>query len=225
MNRKTLALPALAGLPAPLLAACGGETAGTAGGDAIVVGTTDRFTATADAPAPFGPAHAYDTGTWNVLRQTVQTLMRTPRGSGRPDIDSIEATALREGFQVDGSGPYTMTPQVRDGHLVDVVFTKNPRCKGESPAPATRHATRSSRPPAAPWTAPPPPSSSGSRTSSPTTSRCFRFGRASSTSPPATPSPASNARSTLPRTCSSGSSAEATPDPRCTEEIQRQRFQ
>ncbi|MFF8386731.1 ABC transporter substrate-binding protein [Streptomyces kanasensis] len=228
MNRKTLVLPAVVGLLAsPLLAACGSETAGNGGGNAIVVGTTDQFTATEDAPAPFDPAYAYDTGVWNVLRQTVQTLMHMPRGGGRPvpeaasqcqftdnasesyrctlredltfadgapvtaqdvkfsiervlaiksdngaagllsNIDTIEtkgprevvfhlktpdatfpyklstpvagivpsdkyeAGALREGFQVDGSGPYTMKPEVRDGRLVDVVFTRNPRYKGD----------------------------------------------------------------------------------------------
>ncbi|MFJ8696534.1 ABC transporter substrate-binding protein [Streptomyces roseolilacinus] len=227
MNRKTLALPAIAGLLAPLLAACGTETGGAAGGSDIVVGTTDRFAASQDSPAPFDPAYAYDTGVWNVLRQTVQTLTHIPRGGGRPvpdaasecqftdsasesyrcllredlvfsdgrpvtardvkysiervlaiksdngaagllsNIDTIEAkgyrevvfhlktpdatfpyklatpvagivssdkygaTELREGFQVDGSGPYTMKPQVRDGRLVSVAFTRNPHYKGD----------------------------------------------------------------------------------------------
>ncbi|MFV2119174.1 ABC transporter substrate-binding protein [Streptomyces sp. Act-28] len=227
MNRKTLALPAIAGLLASLLTACGTETGGAADGSDIVVGTTDRFAVSKDAPAPFDPAYAYDTGVWNVLRQTVQTLTRVPRGGGRPvpdaasqcqftdsasesyrcllredlvfsdgkpvtahdvkysiervlsiksdngaagllsNIDTIEtkgyrevvfhlktpdatfpyklatpvagivssdkygATELREGFQVDGSGPYTMKPVVRDGHLASVVFTKNPRYKGD----------------------------------------------------------------------------------------------
>ena len=75
MNRKTLVLPAVVGLLAPVLVACGGTDGGSGGGDAIVVGTTDQFIATADAPAPLDPAYAYDTGAWNVLRQTVQTLM------------------------------------------------------------------------------------------------------------------------------------------------------
>ncbi|MDT9684090.1 ABC transporter substrate-binding protein [Streptomyces sp. TRM76323] len=227
MNRKTLALPAIAGLLAPLLAACGTETGGAAGGSDIVVGTTDRFAASPDSPAPFDPAYAYDTGVWNVLRQTVQTLTRIPRGGGRPvpdaasqcqftdsasesyrcllredlvfsdgkpvtardvtysiervlaiksdngaagllsNIDTVEAkgyrevvfhlktpdatfpyklatpvagivssdkygaTELREGFQVDGSGPYTMKPEVRDGRLVSVAFTRNPHYKGD----------------------------------------------------------------------------------------------
>ncbi|GAA4926559.1 ABC transporter substrate-binding protein [Streptomyces coeruleoprunus] len=226
MNRKTLVLPAVVGLLAPLLAACGTQQGGAAGGNAIVVGTTDQFTATEDAPAPFDPAYAYDTGIWNVLRQTVQTLVRVPRGGGRPvpdaasecqftdrvsesyrctlrdgltfsdgtpvtaqdvkfsiervlaiksdngaagllsNIDTIEvkgyreivfhlktpdatfpyklatpvagivssdkyeADKLREGFQVDGSGPYTMKANVSDGHVTSVVFTKNGRYKG-----------------------------------------------------------------------------------------------
>ena len=84
MNRKTLVLPAVVGLLAPVLAACGGSDGGGDSGDAIVVGTTDQFTATKDAPAPFDPAYAYDVGTWNILRQTVQTLMRHAQRRRRP---------------------------------------------------------------------------------------------------------------------------------------------
>ncbi|MFG2643921.1 ABC transporter substrate-binding protein [Streptomyces sp. NPDC048370] len=223
MHRKTLALPAVAGLLAPLLTACGGADESRA----IVVGTTDQFVATSDAPAPLDPAFAYDTGTWNILRQTVQTLMHVPRGGGEPvpeaaescsfsdrvsesyrctlregltfadgtpltaadvkfsvervlaiksdngtaallaNIDTVETKGerdvvfhlktpdatfpyklstpvagilskdkydgkkLREGFDVDGSGPYTMKTE-RDGdHFVKAVFTKNPSYKGD----------------------------------------------------------------------------------------------
>src|SRR5690348_7276464 len=84
MNRKTLVLPAVVGLLAPVLAACGGAGSGGDGGKAIVVGTTDQFVVTKDAPAPFDPAYAYDTGAWNVLRQTVQMLVHVPRGGGVP---------------------------------------------------------------------------------------------------------------------------------------------
>ncbi|MEU6059483.1 ABC transporter substrate-binding protein [Streptomyces sp. NPDC047097] len=226
MNRKTLVLPAVLGLLAPVLVACG--STGSASGDGtIVVGTTDRFTATRDASAPFDPAFAYDTGVWNVLRQTVQTLMHVPRGGGVPvpeaasqctftdrtsesyrctlrsdlafsdgtpitaedvkfsieralaidsdngaagllsGIDTIETKGedevvfqlkgpdatfpyklstpvagilskdtydgnkLRDGFQVDGSGPYTMRPTVSGDHVTKVVFTKNDHYKGD----------------------------------------------------------------------------------------------
>ncbi|WP_020117732.1 ABC transporter substrate-binding protein [Streptomyces canus] len=226
MNRKTLVLPAVIGLLAPVLAACGGSDSGSGGGDAIGVGTTDRFTATKDAPAPLDPAFAYDVGTWNVLRQTVQTLMIQPKGDGEPvpeaaqscgfsdsgneryvctlrdglkfangdaitaaDVkysidraraikadsgvfallstvdtvetkgdrevifhlktadatfpyklstpvagivnpDDYEKNKLRDGFDVEGSGPYTMKADVKDNVLVDAVFTKNPNYKG-----------------------------------------------------------------------------------------------
>ncbi|MFF9015575.1 ABC transporter substrate-binding protein [Streptomyces sp. NPDC014870] len=223
MRRKTLALPAIAGLLAPLLTACGGADESRA----IVVGTTDQFVATSDAPAPLDPAFAYDTGSWNILRQTVQTLMHVPRGGGEPvpeaaescsfsdrvsesyrctlregltfadgtpltaadvkfsvervlaiksdngtsallaNIDTVETTGerdivfhlrtpdatfpyklstpvagilskdkydgkkLRDGFDVDGSGPYTMKTE-RDGdRFVKAVFTKNPAYKGD----------------------------------------------------------------------------------------------
>ncbi|MFI7009548.1 ABC transporter substrate-binding protein [Streptomyces sp. NPDC050145] len=228
MNRKTLVLPAVIGLLAPVLAACGGSDGGSSDGNAIVVGTTDRFTASKDAPAPFDPAYAYDAGSWNLLRQTVQTLMAMPRsGSGEPvpeaaescifsdtgseryacklrkdlkfadgtpvtatdvkysidrvrkiesdsgswsllsTIDTIETQgtrdvifhlstpdatfpyklatptagivnpddypkdSLRDGFEVDGSGPYTLKAEVKNNAVVKTVFTKNPNYKGE----------------------------------------------------------------------------------------------
>lgn len=226
MNRKTLVLPAVVGLLAPVLVACGATDGGTGGGDAIVVGTTDEFIATKDAPAPLDPAYAYDTGAWNVLRQTIQTLMHSPRGGGEPvpdaaqscsftdtasesyrcklrsglkfadgtpvtaedvkfsiervpdidadngtaallsNIDTIEANGdevvfhlstpdatfpyklstpaagivskknyeakkLREGFQVDGSGPYTMKTEIQGDQITKVVFSKNDHYKGD----------------------------------------------------------------------------------------------
>ncbi|MEE1752547.1 ABC transporter substrate-binding protein [Streptomyces sp. SP18CS02] len=227
MNRKTLVLPAVVGLLAPVLVACGSSEGGSGGGGGIVVGTTDQFTADKDAPAPFDPAYAYDTGVWNVLRQTVQTLMHVPRGGGQPvpeaasqcaftdrasesyrctlregltfadgkpvtakdvkfsiervlaiksdngaagllaNIDTIEpkgdsevvfhlktpdatfpyklstpvagilssdkydARKLRDGFEVDGSGPYTMRTEVKDNRVVRAVFTKNAHYKGD----------------------------------------------------------------------------------------------
>ncbi|MFD4608589.1 MULTISPECIES: ABC transporter substrate-binding protein [unclassified Streptomyces] len=226
MNRKTLVLPAVVGLLAPVLAACGGSDSGGKSGDAIVVGTTDRFTADEEAPAPIDPAYAYDVGTWNILRQTVQTLMVQPKGDGDPvpeaaekcgftdsgneryactlreglkfssgepitaadvkfsidraisinadsgvsgllsTVDTVETqgdrevifhlntadaifpyklstpvagiinpkdydkSKLRDGFAVDGSGPYTMKANVKSGEMVDAVFTKNPNYQG-----------------------------------------------------------------------------------------------
>lgn len=227
MNRKTMVLTAAAGLLTPTLAACGSASGGGAGSGAIVVGTTDRFEAAEYAPAPFDPAYAYDAGAWNVLRQTVQTLMHTPRGGGQPvpeaasdcrftdtgnesyrctlrpgltfasgdpltakdvkfsidrvraikdengpsallaNLDNVEvkgadtvvfhlktpdatfpyklstpaigivseknygAKKLRDGFDIDGSGPYTMKAEVKNNQLVRAVFSKNPRYKGD----------------------------------------------------------------------------------------------
>ncbi|MEU2421607.1 ABC transporter substrate-binding protein [Streptomyces sp. NPDC007851] len=226
MNRKTLVLPAVVGLLTPVLAACGGSGSGSSSNDAIVVGTTDRFTATKDAPAPVDPAYSYDVGGWNILRQTVQTLMTQPKGEGDPvpdaaescsftdsgseryacklreglkfsdgnavtaadvkwsmeralrikagtgvfallsNIDTIETQGdreiifhlktadatfpfklstpvagivnpkdyekdkLRDGFDIDGSGPYTFKADVKNDAIVSATFTKNPNYKG-----------------------------------------------------------------------------------------------
>ncbi|MEV4434364.1 ABC transporter substrate-binding protein [Streptomyces sp. NPDC049555] len=92
MNRKTLVLPTVAGLLAPVLVACGGTGAGK--DNAIVIGTTDRFEETTDAPAPFDPAAAYDIGAWNVLHSTFQTLLRLPRSGTAPVADAAEKCAF-----------------------------------------------------------------------------------------------------------------------------------
>ncbi|MBW8797522.1 MAG: peptide-binding protein [Streptomyces sp.] len=225
MNRKTLALSAVAGLLTPALAGCGGADTGSKGG-AIVIATTDQFTATKDAPAPLDPAYTYDTSAWNLLRPTVQTLMIQPKGDGDPvpeaaqscsftdkgseryvcklrgglrfadgdaitaadvkssierslrinadtgvsallnTIDTIETQGdreivfhlksadatfpyklttpvagivnpknyagdkLRDGFDVDGSGPYTFKAVVRDNTIASVTYTRNPQYRG-----------------------------------------------------------------------------------------------
>ncbi|WP_030193017.1 ABC transporter substrate-binding protein [Streptomyces sp. NRRL S-87] len=227
MNRKNLVLAAAAGLLTPALAACGSAGSGGAGKGAIVVGTTDRFEAADYAPAPLDPAYAYDAGAWNILRQTLQTLMHVPRGGGQPvpeaasdcrftdtgnesyrctlrpglkfadgdpltakdvkfsiervlrikdengpvgllsTLDTVETKGedtvvfhlkspdatfpfklstpaaaivnsktyagdkLRDGFEVDGSGPYTMKAEVEDNQLVRAVFTKNENYQGD----------------------------------------------------------------------------------------------
>ncbi|MFF3955755.1 ABC transporter substrate-binding protein [Streptomyces sp. NPDC001890] len=227
MNRKTLVLPAVVGLLAPVLAACGASGDGGDDKDAVVVGATDQLVASKDNPAPLDPAIGYEAGVWNVLRQTVQTLMHVPRGGGLPvpeaaescaftdtqnesyrcklrsglefadgrpvtaddvkysvdrvigihaangpvalldNIDTVEtrderevvfhlrtpdatfpyklatpvagivprsaypAKSARTGFQVDGSGPYTMKAEVRHNKAVKIHFTRNPRYKGD----------------------------------------------------------------------------------------------
>jgi peptide/nickel transport system substrate-binding protein len=96
MNRKTLVLPAAIGLLASALVACGESGGGSGGGDAIVVGTTDQFTNTKEAPANFDPAFAYDIGLWSVMRHTVQTLTRSPRGGGVPEPDAAESCSFTD---------------------------------------------------------------------------------------------------------------------------------
>jgi peptide/nickel transport system substrate-binding protein len=226
MNPKVVVLPVVAGLLAPVLAACGGGGVAGDGEVDIVVGTTDSFALSPDAPAPFDPAEAYEAGSWNVLRNTFQTLMRLPRSGGDPlpeaattcgfsdrhneqyrctlrsglkfsnghaltaddvkfsidrvlaikdkngpvsllsNIDAVEApadreivfhlktpdatfphklatpaaaivdsevydkSALRKGFDIDGSGPYTLSTEVENGRVVSAVFSRNPNYVG-----------------------------------------------------------------------------------------------
>ncbi|GAA0473166.1 ABC transporter substrate-binding protein [Streptomyces olivaceiscleroticus] len=96
MNRKTLVLPALAGLLAPVLAACGGGDSAGGDGKAIVVGTTDTIEASKAAPAPFDPVQTYDVGAWNVLRGTYQTLMRLPRTGTAPVPEAARSCGFRD---------------------------------------------------------------------------------------------------------------------------------
>ncbi|MFD3516523.1 ABC transporter substrate-binding protein [Streptomyces sp. NPDC058657] len=228
MNRKTWVLPAAVCLLAPVLAGCGGEAgSGDGAGKPIVVGTTDQFVATESGPAPFDPAYSYDVGTWNILRHSLQTLLRVPRGGGVPvpeaaeqcgftdtqntsyrcklrgglkfsdgkalnatdvkfsvervlrikdengpvgllsNIDTVEAKGdhevvfhlktsdatfpyklatpaasivddaayapdkVRAGFEVNGSGPYTVHVETRGKSATKAVFTKNPHYKGD----------------------------------------------------------------------------------------------
>ncbi|WP_406728347.1 ABC transporter substrate-binding protein [Streptomyces sp. GD-15H] len=108
MNRKTLVLATAIGLLAPVLAGCG-DTGGGSGGDAIAVGTTDRFIVSKEEPAPVDPAYAYGVDTWNILRQTVQTLLIQPRGDGEPVPEAAESC----GFTDSGNERYSCT--LREG--------------------------------------------------------------------------------------------------------------
>ena len=119
MKRKTLVLPALAGLLAPTLAACGQVGPTGSGGDTIVVGTTDRFSVSEGSPAPFDPAAGYDIASWNIMRSTFQTLLRPPRSGTEPVPEAAETCeftdgqgeqyrcTLREGLTFSNGNPLT----------------------------------------------------------------------------------------------------------------------
>ncbi|MFB7780996.1 ABC transporter substrate-binding protein [Streptomyces bauhiniae] len=118
MRYRILALLAVISVSVPLFAACG-PNSGQGSDRTIVVGITDRFTTSAAAPAPFDPAYAYDVGSWNILRNTVQTLMAVPKGDGSPVPDAAEkcsftdrgderyACALRPGLHFSNGDPIT----------------------------------------------------------------------------------------------------------------------
>jgi peptide/nickel transport system substrate-binding protein len=50
--------------------------------------------------------------------------------AGIVNADAYDKDALREGFEIDGSGPYTFEGKVEGDTLVSATFTKNPSYKG-----------------------------------------------------------------------------------------------
>ncbi|MET8558659.1 ABC transporter substrate-binding protein [Streptomyces sp. NPDC004959] len=119
MNRKTWVLPSVIGLLAPVLAGCGGLTGSDAKEKPIVVGTSDVFAVSKDIPAPLDPAYSYDIASWNLLRQTVEPLMRIPRGGGAPTPEAAQECSftdtgqqryvckLRSGLKFSNGNPIT----------------------------------------------------------------------------------------------------------------------
>ncbi|MFJ2008650.1 ABC transporter substrate-binding protein [Streptomyces chartreusis] len=118
MTRKVLTLSTIAGVIAAALTVYYIHNPLNQGRDFIVVGTTDRFTISSDAPAPVDPAFAYDVGTWDLLKQTVQTLM-VHRGNGEPEPEAAQSCgftdsgneryscALRKGLKFSDGTPLT----------------------------------------------------------------------------------------------------------------------
>ncbi|WP_327291947.1 ABC transporter substrate-binding protein [Streptomyces sp. NBC_01198] len=98
MLRKLFAVPAVIGLAAPLLlAGCdSGSGSGGDGGGALVVGTTDTVTASAGNPAPLDPAAGYDTGSWTLIGNTYQTLVRLPRTGTEPQPDAARTCGFTD---------------------------------------------------------------------------------------------------------------------------------
>ncbi|WP_405782188.1 ABC transporter substrate-binding protein [Streptomyces sp. NBC_00859] len=137
MNRKTLVLPAIVCLLAPVLAACGGADSGDDGGKPIVVGTTDFIESGKGARAPLDPAYTYDTGVWNFLRPTLQSLMQMPRGGGLPVPDAASdchftdtknesyRCKLRSGLQFSNGDPLTATDVKYSIERVTRIHDKN----------------------------------------------------------------------------------------------------
>ncbi|OEV03267.1 ABC transporter substrate-binding protein [Streptomyces oceani] len=96
MKRKTLALPALAGVLALLVTACGDSDGGDSQEATIAVGTTDQFELSKETPAPFDPAAGYDVSAWNVMRSTFQTLLRPPRSGTEPEMEAAKKCAFTD---------------------------------------------------------------------------------------------------------------------------------
>ncbi|MDX3075125.1 ABC transporter substrate-binding protein [Streptomyces sp. NPDC088354] len=91
MNRKLLVLPAVMGLAAPVLAGCGDSNAGSGGGDAIVVGTTDHIAVSKELPSPVDPATSYDGGTYTFFNNTFQMLLGYERSATIPSPDAAKS--------------------------------------------------------------------------------------------------------------------------------------
>ncbi|HEV7628404.1 MAG TPA: peptide-binding protein, partial [Streptomyces sp.] len=110
MNRRIFTPAALAGLLASALVACSGGVDGRGDeGKTIVVGTTAKIAVTADTPAPFDPAASYDESSWNIMRNTFQTLLRPPRSGTDPVTDA----AKKCDFTGNQNDQYSCT--LRDG--------------------------------------------------------------------------------------------------------------
>ncbi|MBQ0891410.1 peptide-binding protein [Streptomyces sp. RM72] len=97
MKRKLLISTVATVILVSMLAACGASDGNGSNGDVVIVGTTDQVTASPEAPAPLDPAYAYDIATWNILRQTVQTLMIQPKGGGGPVPEAAEQCGFTDG--------------------------------------------------------------------------------------------------------------------------------
>ncbi|MFD3452208.1 ABC transporter substrate-binding protein [Streptomyces sp. NPDC058691] len=109
MNRKLLVLPAVMGLAAPVLAGCGDSSAGSGGGDTIVVGTTDHIAVSKELPSPVDPATSYDGGTYTFFQNTFQMLLGYERSATTPSPDAAKSC----GFSDTKSETYRCT--LRDG--------------------------------------------------------------------------------------------------------------
>jgi peptide/nickel transport system substrate-binding protein len=126
MNRRTLVLPALAGLLVPTLASCGDSAGGDPGTHAIVVGTTDRFTVSDEMPAPFDPAAGYEIGLWNVQRSIFQTLLRPPRSGTEPVPEAASECAFTDHHEEQYRCTLRSGLTFSNGHALtarDVVFS------------------------------------------------------------------------------------------------------
>jgi peptide/nickel transport system substrate-binding protein len=119
MNRRTLGPPALAGLFALTLSACSGGVAGVGGGKSIVVGTTAKVAVTKDTPAPFDPAASYDVSSWNIMRNTFQTLLRPPRSGNDPVADAAERCGFAHGRNDEYSCSLRDGLTFSNGHKLD----------------------------------------------------------------------------------------------------------
>ncbi|MFE6777706.1 ABC transporter substrate-binding protein [Streptomyces sp. NPDC057702] len=96
MNRKTMVLPAMMGLLTSVLAGCGSADGSGSGGDTIVVGSTDLIKATDAAPAPLDPAQVYDVGSWGLMHNVFQTLLRMPRSGSTPVPDAARSCGFQD---------------------------------------------------------------------------------------------------------------------------------
>ena len=82
MDRKTLVLPAAAGLPAPAVVVHGNDRVGGGNSETIVVGTTDRIGTTAETPTSLDSV-ACDSGR-NAFRGTFRASPRLFRSGSIP---------------------------------------------------------------------------------------------------------------------------------------------
>ncbi|KRV50251.1 peptide-binding protein [Wenjunlia vitaminophila] len=116
---KLLALPAAASMFVPLLAGCGGGSDDEGDDTPVIMGSTDSV-------STLDPAGAYDIGSWTVMTNTFQALMRVPNDASEPQPEAAE----RCGFTSRASTAYRCTLRsglkFSNGHALtakDVAFS------------------------------------------------------------------------------------------------------
>jgi peptide/nickel transport system substrate-binding protein len=90
MRKQWPVLPVVAGLASGLLAGCGTDSGGSAGGgSSVVMGMSDDVLAT-------DPASGYDPGSWLLFNNVFQSLLSFPNGGTEPQPDAARSCGFSD---------------------------------------------------------------------------------------------------------------------------------